>query len=152
MTNEESAKAFYEIAWNRKDYSVLEKIIDPDFHPDWILMPEKGPALLQKEISYISKAIPDVYYDIKKLTVDPQDQSIWVWYSMSGTQTEDFFGFPPSNKSFKHEGASLMYFNDDHKLIDRMGFYCFEDIFQQLGYAPYYWDLHKYLKNYPTEK
>ena len=150
MKIEESVKNFYELAWNKQDFAVLEKIIDKEFHPDWVLMPEKGPALLRKEITYISKAIPDVNYEIKNLTKN--NNTAWVWYRMTGTQKGEFFGFPPSNKKFIHDGASLMYFNKENKLIDRMGFYCFEDIFQQLGYAPYYWNLHKYLKDYESEE
>ena len=124
---EVKVKEFYEKCWNQKDFDSLEKLIDPKYHPEWVLMEERGPALLRKEISYITKAIPDVIYEIKKMCVDKTD--VWVWYTMSGTQTEDFFGFPPSNKKFISDGASIISFNNAGKIIDQKGFYCFEKVF-----------------------
>ena len=146
----EVAKGFYEKGWNKRDFEYLEKIIDPSYHPEWVLMPEKGSALVKKEINYLTTAIPDLKYEIMKLSQD--NDTAWVWYRLKGTQTNNFFGFPPSNKIFSHDGAALLYFNSENKIHNQMGFYCFEDIFYQLGFAPYYWDLHKYLQNYKPEE
>ena len=97
----EVAKGFYEKGWNKRDFEYLEKIIDPSYHPEWVLMPEKGSALVKKEINYLTTAIPDLKYEIMKLSQD--NDTAWVWYRLKGTQTNNFFGFPPSNKIFSHE-------------------------------------------------
>ena len=145
----EVAKGLYEKAWNNRDFEYLEKIIDPNYHPEWVLMPEKGTSLIQKEINYLTTAIPDLKYKLVKLSQDKN--TVWIWYKMEGTQTKQFFGFKPSNKKFSQDGAALLYFNEENKIYDQMGFYCFEEIFQQLGHVPYYWDLHKYLQNYKPD-
>jgi predicted ester cyclase len=142
----ENAKAYLLEAWNNRDYDTLVRIMDPEYHPDWMLMDEKGPDLTMREIKYITSAIPDYKYEIIDHAIS--DNKVWIWYRTSGTHEGNFFGFEPTNKSFTYEGASVFIFNDTEQITDRKGFYCFEDIFRELGLMPDYWELAGYFKNY----
>jgi len=150
MNNIETAKQYLMKGWNDRNFEFLETIIDPKYHPEWMLMEEDGPALTIREIKYITNAVPDWKYEI--VDYAENGNNVWMWYKVTGTHLGIFFGFQPTHKTFNSDGATIFFFNEKGRIIDRMGFYCFETIFNELGLSPPYWDLHKYLDSYQQGK
>ncbi len=142
-------RKFYLEAWNNRDYEALKEVMDPKYHPSWILMEEDGADLVWREIKYITSAISDWKYEIEMVN---EENAVWVWYKVTGTHTGNFFGFEPTNKTFEAEGAAILYINENGQIYDRKASYSFEDIFRQLGVAPPYWELHQYVKDYKASE
>lgn len=144
-----TTKLFYQ-AWNERDFELLDEIIHPLYHPNWVLMEEDGPDIIRREIRYLTSCIPDLKYEIVKMSQD--EDMMWVWYRMTGTHKGNFFGFDATGKTFSYDGASIIYVDDEGMVVDRMGFYCFEEIFRQLGLVPPYWELHQHITDYTPKE
>lgn len=138
MNNLEIAKLFYEKMWSEADFEVAEKIIHEDYHPKDVMMPEKGPALLKKEISYFRSIFPDLQYKI--VDYNEEKEKIWIRYKGIGTQEGDGWGFPANGKSVEFEGCAILTIRDG-KVVDAWRNYSLFDIFVQLGHIPPLWEL-----------
>jgi predicted ester cyclase len=137
------SKWFLEM-WNKPDYSIVEEIVDQNYHPDWVQMDMKGPNLLKHEIKYFRSIFPDLEYEIRDMV--SEDEKILIRYLGKGTHLGNAWGFAPTNKKVEFEGVSILYISSEGKVIDQWGMFCFYDIFTDLELVPPYWELNEHLK------
>ena len=138
MEKIELARLFYERMWNNADFELVENIIDPEYHPSDVSMPEKGPALLKKEIKYFRSIFPDLQYQV--VDFSEKDNKIWIRYKGTGTHKGKGWGFEPNGKKIEFEASSILTIQDN-KIVDAWRNYCLFDIFSRLGHIPAFWEI-----------
>ncbi|MCY3412473.1 MAG: ester cyclase [Candidatus Heimdallarchaeota archaeon] len=143
MSNKEIIKLFYEKMWSEGDLIITDQIIHPEYHPRDVGMPEKGPALLKKEIGYFRSIFPDLHYRIIEMVED--GDKICVRYQGNGTQKGNGWGFEPTDKKIEFDGAAIFTL-ESGLIIDSWRSYCLFDIFVQTGHIPPLWELADALK------
>ncbi len=137
---------WFEKMWSKPDFKLADKLVDSEYHPDWIHMDKKGPELIKHEIKYFRSIFPDLEYKIVNI-IDQADK-VWLRYKAKGTQKGNFWGFEPTNKHVEFEGAAILYYNEKNKVVNLWESYCFYDILEELKLVPPFWELHKYFKEY----
>lgn len=120
--------------WSRAELDVAEEIVDPDYAPEWIQIEATGPAQVKHEIRYFRSAFPDLIYEV--VDAAAQGDRVWVRYRATGTQLGAAWGFEPSGKKATFEGVTIFTFNEDGRIVDRWGAFCFYDLFADLGLVP----------------
>jgi predicted ester cyclase len=143
------AHQWFERMWSIPDLSLVDKLVDPEYHPQWILINKKGSELIKHEIKYFRSIFPDLSYTI--VDIFAQNNKVWVRYKAYGTHKGIGWGFNPTNKNVEFEGCAILYFNEVSKVIDLWESYCFYDILEQLKVVPPLWDLHKYFQGHSQE-
>ena len=141
--NKAIARRWFEEMWNKPDPEVADEIIDPDYDPEWIQIPAKGPDQVKHEIRYFRSVFPDLIYEIVDLVA--QEDKVWVRYRASGTQYGSAWGFDPTEKEVQFEGATIFTISEDARVIDRWGAFSFYAVLVDLSLAPPLWELNKYL-------
>jgi predicted ester cyclase len=139
---EKIAKLYFEMMWSKTDLTIADQIIDPRYNPSWINIDKVGPAQIKHEIKYFRMMFPDLRYEIVEMK--GEENKVWVRYKGYGTHLGKGWGFEPTEKEVTFEGATILYFNSEGKIIDRWGAFCFYDILFELGVVPPFWELHKY--------
>jgi hypothetical protein len=144
--NEKIGKLWFEDMWSTPDFEIAERIIAPDYKPDWIHINAVGPELVKREIEHFRSIFPDLSQKI--IEIKGEERKVWVRYKAHATHKGDAWGFNPSNKETVFEAAAILYINKEGKVYDMWESYCFYDILTDLGLVPPFWDLHKYFLNY----
>jgi len=147
--NEHIGKLWFEDMWSKPDFEIAERIIAPNYKPDWIHIEAIGPALVKYEIKYFLSIFPDLNQSV--LEIKGEKSKVWVRYKAHATHKGDWWGFKPTNKQIDFEAAAILYINEDGKVYDMWEAYCFYDILTDLGLVPSIYELHKYLSNYNME-
>ncbi|MFW9900615.1 MAG: ester cyclase [Candidatus Thorarchaeota archaeon] len=142
---EKIGKLFFEVMWSEPDLSIADEIVDPKYNPNWIPIDKVGPAQIKHEITYFRSIFPDLIYEI--VETRGEENKVWIRYKAHGTHLGKAWGFNPTEKKVTFEGATILYFNSEGKIINRWGAFCFYDILYDLGIVPSLWELHKYLSN-----
>ena len=62
--NKVIARRWFEEMWNKPDLEVADEIIDPNYDPEWVQIPAKGPDQVKHEIRYFRSVFPDLVYEI----------------------------------------------------------------------------------------
>jgi hypothetical protein len=122
--------------WSIPDPNVADEIIAESYAPEWIQIETKGPAQVKHEIRYFRSIFPDLRYKI----VDA------VRYRGTGTQEGKAWGFKTTGREVSYEGVTIFQMNEEGKILDRWGAFCFYDILVDLDLAPPIWELSKYLE------
>ncbi|MFX1446010.1 MAG: ester cyclase [Promethearchaeota archaeon] len=139
---EEIAKLWFENLWSKPDYAIADEIVDPNYNPSWIHIDKVGPAQIKHEVKHFRSIFPDLKYEI--IEMKGEEEKVWIRYIGRGTHSGKGWGFEPTNKYVEFEGATILYFNREGKIIDQWGAFCFYDIISELGIVPPFWELHKY--------
>lgn len=129
--------------WSMPDLDVADEIVDKDYDPEWIQIDAVGPDQVKHEIRYFRSVFPDLKYDI--VEINGEEDKVWIRYRARGTQKGSAWGFEPTGKEVKFEGATILYINSEGKVIDRWGAFCFYDVLTELGLVPSLWELSKHL-------
>jgi len=137
------ARLWFEEMWSKPDFDLADEIIDPEYDPDWVHIPQKGPDQVKHEIRYFRSVFPDLQYKI--VDTIATDDRVWIRYSGTGTQSGSAWGFEPTNRRVEFEGATILYVNQAGKVIDRWGAFCFYDILSDLELVPPLWELKDHL-------
>lgn len=143
QSNKETARRWYEEMWSKPDLDIADEIIDPAYDPDWIQIPARGPDQVKHEIRYFRSTFPDLIYEVVDMAA--QGDKVWVRYRARGTQDGSAWGFEPSGKRVRFEGATILTFNEEGKVIDRWGAFSFYDILVDLELVPPLWELNNHL-------
>ena len=143
------AKQWFGKMWSLPDLSLIPKLVDLSYHPNWIQMDKQGPDLVQHEIKYFRSIFPDLSYKILEIKAD--NNKIWVWYQGTGTQQGAGWGFKPTGKRVSFEGAAILYVNSKGMVVDLKDAFSFYDIFVDLGVVPPFWKLFSHLQNFPEK-
>jgi predicted ester cyclase len=141
--NKTVAQRWFLEMWNEPDLSVADEIIDPDYDPEWVQIPTKGPDQVKHEIRYFRSVFPDLVYEMVDLVA--QEDKVWVRYRASGTQSGSAWGFEATGKNVHFEGATIFTISDQSRIIDRWGAFSLYDVLVDLGLAPPLWELNRYL-------
>jgi len=141
--NEHLAHLWYEVMWSEPDPDVADRVVSPDYAPEWIHIDKKGPEQIKHEINYFRSVFPDLKYTITE-TASLLDR-VWIRYKAKGTQLGTAWGFPPTEKEVEFDGATILYIKDG-KVIDRWDAFSFYDILADLGLVPPLWELKEHLR------
>jgi steroid delta-isomerase-like uncharacterized protein len=94
----EISRNFLEGVWNRRDMSVIDRLIAHDFVQNGPMTDRfsHGPAGLREFVSAFLTGIPDV-----KCSIDRQENEgdlVRTWVTFTGTQTGQLMTIPPTGK------------------------------------------------------
>lgn len=144
--SEQIGKIWFEDMWSKPDFTIADKIIDPEYKPDWINIDMVGPALVKYEI----KQFRSIFHDLvqKVIEIKGEENKVWVWYRANAIHNGGGWGFEPTNKRIEFEGAALLFINSEGKVFDLWDLYCFYDVLKKLGVVPALGELHKYLSGF----
>jgi len=139
MTPEENnatAVRFFDCAWNRGDFSVLDELLTSDSMDYSTLhgQPEQGSDSFRQIISSFRTAFPDIH-----LTIDDEiftaDKVVHRW-TLTGTHTGPFMGgLPPTGKKVEFTGTTIVQMKDG-RIAARWSNLDMLRLLQQLGIAP----------------
>jgi hypothetical protein len=141
--NEETVRRWYEQMWSLPDPDLADRIVHPEYAPDWVHIPAKGPEQLKIEIRYFRGMFPDLKYTLMDAAVD--GDKVWAWYRGRATHLGPGWGFEPTGKTVEFDGMAIFYFDAAGMIVDRWAVYSFYDIFTELGLVPPWWEISKYL-------
>ncbi|MCB9419833.1 MAG: ester cyclase [Ardenticatenaceae bacterium] len=150
MTGEISlsaARRWFIDLWSEGNLDVADEIIAPNYAPDWVQIPKKGPEQVKHEVRYFRGVFPDLQYTIVDSAAFPE--KVWVRYKGTGTQKGAAWGFEPTNKQVEFEGATIFTIDQNGQISNRWGAFCIYDIFADLGLVPPFWELNQLLRNKP---
>src|SRR3989338_7334915 len=100
-SNREIVK-LYEEGWNNKDkLNIFDDIIATNFinHSPLLEHPQPGPEGLKPIVKAIFAGFPDLHYKI--IDVVYGEDKVAIRSVLTGTQTGNFFGIPPTGKKIK---------------------------------------------------
>jgi steroid delta-isomerase-like uncharacterized protein len=138
MTPEENnatARRFFDSAWNRGDFSVLDELLTPDSMDYSTLhgQPEKGAESFRQIISMFRSGFPDIH-----LTIDDEiytrDKVVHRW-TLRGTHKAPFMGVPATGKKVEFTGTTIVQMKDG-KIAARWSNLDMLRLLQQLGIVP----------------
>ena len=138
------AKKWFIDMWSRGDVDLARQIVHPDYNPDWIHIPKKGPDQVIHEMKYFRSIFPDLEYEILDSTSD--ESKAWVRYRGNGTHKGVAWGFSPTQKNVSFEGIGILEINKEGEVINQWDAYSFYDILEELGVVPPLWELKDKLK------
>ncbi len=131
---EKIGKLFFEEMWSKPDLTIADEIIDPKYNPSWIHIDKIGPAQLKHEITYFHNMFPDLKYEIVEMR--GEEDKVWVSYKGHGTHLGKGWGFEPTKKEVIFEGATILYFNPEGKLLINGVLFVFMIYFMSLESYP----------------
>lgn len=140
------AKGWFMRLWSGGDLDIADVIVDPDYAPEWIQIPKRGPEQVKHEVRYFRSVFPDLKYEIVDTAILPD--RVWVRYKGYGTQEGDAWGFEATGKKVEFEGVAILYVNETGKIIDRWGAFCMYEILVELGHIPSFWELKSFLETF----
>jgi len=132
--------------WNIPDFNIADEIVDQNYNPSWTGIDAVGPAQVKREIMYFRSVFPDLEYEIIELKAE--EEKVWIHYRGKATHTGAGWGFQPTNKTIDLEGISILYLNENGKVINQWDAFSFYELFLKLGLVPPLGELHKYLTNF----
>lgn len=139
LQNMESAHRWFEEIWSQGRLETADELVSSDYAPEWIQIEATGPAQVKHEVHYFRSIFPDLKYEI--VDAVPLPDRVWVRYRGRGTHEGNAWGFEPTGKEVTYAGVTILYFNEQGKIVDRWGAFCFYDIFADLELVPPFWEL-----------
>jgi len=133
--NNKIAVHFFEEAWNKGNFAVLDELTSPDTVDYSTLhgQPERGTDSFRQIISMFRTGFPDIH-----LTIDDEiytgDKVVHRW-TLQGTHTAPFMGIPPTNTKVEFSGTTIVRM-EDGKLAERWSNVDMMRLLQQLGVVP----------------
>ena len=134
-THREVIRRYFEEVWNNGDLAVLDTIIAPEYvnHSPSSPNPAPGPGGLKPIVAAMRAAFPDLHYTIDDQVYDGEKAAIRC--TVTGTHAGDFFGIPPTSRSFRVSQLQIERFQNgqivEHwRLTDELA------LLRQLGLAP----------------
>ncbi|MFW9927526.1 MAG: ester cyclase [Candidatus Thorarchaeota archaeon] len=143
--NESIGRRWFEEMWSKPDLDLADELVDDNYNPDWISIDKVGPDQVKHEIKYFRSVFPDLKYEIVDISAD--DDKVWIKYKGSGTHKGNAWGFEPTGKFVEFEGATILHINQEGKIVNRWGAFCFYDILVDLGLTPPLWELSVKIKD-----
>jgi steroid delta-isomerase-like uncharacterized protein len=120
--NKEIIRKLYEESLNKRNLELLHDLIAVDYVG---VRGAKGPASFEDPIAALIKAFPDIHWKLEAL-IGEGDQVVveWKW---QGTHTNQFTGFPATNKLISNDGMAIFELKNgkiiaSHVQTDRLGF------------------------------
>lgn len=92
--------------------------------------PSIGREQIRKDTAEFFRAFPDAWSRVENL-IEDGDKAAWEWVG-GGTFTGEFYGNPPTGKSFEIRGCGFFTFRDE-KIIYQRGYWDKSSWFGQIG-------------------
>lgn len=138
MTPEENnaiAERFFDSAWNRGDFAVLDELLSPDTVDYSTLhgQPEHGAESFKQIITMFRSAFPDIHLTIEdEIYAGNKVAHRWV---LRGTHQAPFMGIPATEKKVAFTGTTIVHM-DNGKIAARWSNVDMMTLMQQLGVVP----------------
>ena len=136
---------FYQEIWTDGNEQTIHELIHPDYHPEDVAMPEKGPDLLIKETRYFRSIFTDLSYRILDYNIKNETE-IWTIYEIQGIHTSSAWGFAATAKQVRGLGMGRFTVRDS-KIVDQQRIYSLYDLFVSSGAVPEFWQLAEQLSS-----
>jgi steroid delta-isomerase-like uncharacterized protein len=107
------SRDWFEIVWNRKDDSGIEKLAASDVivHGlDESGKPQKGTELFRKFRRGFLSAFPDIHVDVEDVLVEGDKTAVRIKFS--GTHTGEGIGMPPTRRKFVATAIVIIQWRD----------------------------------------
>lgn len=135
-SNKSRVRRVYEQAWNERNLSVIDELYTPEsvHHDPSNPEPLTGVEGIKRRISEVTEAFPDLTFAIEQVVAE--DETVVVYWTVSGTQRGEFAGVPPTDTHVEGvQGVTLHRIADGHivkewAIRDTLG------LLRQLGVAP----------------
>lgn len=120
--NKETISDLFDNGFNKRDLQLFQDLISPGYTA---ADGTKGAASFEAPIIALIKAIPDVQWKIRELL--GEDEKVVARWTVKGTQTGLFNGFPATGRTVSSDGMAIFEF-EAGKIIritvqtDRLGF------------------------------
>ncbi|MCR9253478.1 MAG: ester cyclase [bacterium] len=121
----------YVSIWNRNGASELEEVFTEDSKYWDSVQSGNAIEVLSGAVAGTYESFPDVKFEITQLTVNPDGQLFLEW-KMTGTNTGEFFGNPPTGRSVEIKGLDAISV-EGNKIREIRSFYDTGLFNQQLG-------------------
>jgi steroid delta-isomerase-like uncharacterized protein len=97
----------FENVLNKRNWNLLQQFVSEDFKNS---TEQKGIDAFIGPIKSFIEAFPDVQWKLQQIVVEADIATLW--WSVEGTHTKPFQGFPPSGKKILIEGTGVFEFKD----------------------------------------
>ncbi len=122
----------YENIFSTGDFSEIDKYIDANMTDH---TPDEGQAQgvegLKGAFKVFRTAFPDLKFKIKDIIISGNKAA--VFSNITGTNTGEMMGMPPTNKMVDYNQVDIVYFNNENKAVERWGYFDLKTFMQQLG-------------------
>lgn len=132
--NKANTRRFFE-AINARDFDIIDELISEDFveHEGFPGLPTTGPKAVQAAMEMFTGAFPDIQFAPEDMFA--KGDKVAIRGTISGTNTGEFMGMPPTGKSISIGFIDILEIHDDQATAhwgqtDQMA------MMQQLGLAP----------------
>jgi len=134
QSHESMSQRFYDEVVNKGNVAVVDELLAEDF-VDHEPFPGLGTTRedVKKFFAMMRKTFPDLKCDVEFMMSD--GDKVAVYFTMSGTQKEEFMGMPASGKKFSVHGVDIIRIADQ-KCVEHWGVTDALAMMQQLGAAP----------------
>ena len=118
-------------AWRRRDAAALANCHHPDAVIDSPLFANaRGHAAIEASYATLFRAFPDLEVTVNAMLVDPPQ--VASYETMRGTHSNEFLGYPGTNKRLEISLARLMTV-EDGQITRQLVIYDFTGLLVQLG-------------------
>lgn len=130
--NKAIVRRYLETAWNKKDATIIDELVSPDFVQHAANVPP-GRDGVKKFFMMLYGGIPDAHFTMEDMVAD--EQKVATRFTVRGTHQGPFLGIPATGKSLTLTGMSLLgmrdgLITDNWNELDMLG------ALQQLGVIP----------------
>lgn len=136
MSNESILRAFMQRIWNEKKFDEIPHYVAESYKINLDNAdPWEGKSLNHAEfierLNFSFCSFPDIHFEIQSAISDGEHVAItWV---MTGTNTGEIGGYPPTNQKIRANGVTLYHFRDG-KICGHTQVYDRTSIMKQLGF------------------
>jgi steroid delta-isomerase-like uncharacterized protein len=133
--NKAAVRRMYEGVHNRGDWAVCDELLAPEF-VDHAAPPgntSRGPESLKQTIGILRGAFPDLHNSVEDMVAE--DDKVAFRVTSTGTHRGDFFGLPPTGRSFVQEQVHIVRLADG-KFVEHWAARDDLGMMQQLGALP----------------
>lgn len=125
-------RRYYAELWNEGRLDLVDELLGPSYvnHSPGSPEQDRGRDGVRAVVAAMRAAFPDIHYAIEDLVVG--EDAVAVRTTMTGTHAGDFFGLPPSGRTFRVGQICVERFADGkivahHRLTDELA------LLRQLG-------------------
>jgi predicted ester cyclase len=127
-------RRLYENSFNSGDFSLVDKLIDPDYvDHSTIAAPNPGVEGFKQRISILRNTFPNIRFTVDDI-FEAGGKLVFRW-TLQGTDTGGFKGNPPTEKQVKISGINIELFGEG-KIVEHWSTPDNLGILQQLGLLP----------------
>jgi steroid delta-isomerase-like uncharacterized protein len=103
--NKTIVRRYLETAWNKKDSTIVDELVAPDFVQHAANVPP-GREGVKKFFQMVYSGIPDARFTLDNIMAE--GEQVATRFRVSGTQSGPFLGIPPTGKSLTITGMALL--------------------------------------------